>query len=46
MDKDESKRFWIPKPLISESEVKKYRLRDERRRNQKPGIPDEDLEEE
>jgi hypothetical protein len=31
--------------LISEKEVKKWRLRDESRKNQKPGIPDEDSEE-
>jgi len=45
LDPDESKRYWIPKPLISEKEVKKWRLRDESRKNQKPGIPDEDSEE-
>jgi len=45
LDKDIEKRYWIPKPLISGAEVKKWRLRDERRKNETPGIPDDDLEE-
>jgi len=45
LDKDESKRYWIPKPLIQPHEVKKWRLRDERRKREIPGIPDEDIEE-
>ncbi len=46
LDKDIEKRYWIPKPLISENEVKKYRLRDERRKIEIPGIPDEEIEDE
>jgi len=46
LDPDESKRYWIPKPLIQAHEVKKYRLKDERRKKAIPGIPDEEIEDE